>query len=142
MIRISVYVLAIAAIAGFYFASTDPCEARLRVLNESGRTISNLRIATAGGKWQESRDLAFPASQVVTFSDFEPGSYAVHIAFEDGEIISDTLGHLDPRAAFRDTLAIRTGLGAGRFDLKQNVLPCREGFHLRSFLRRALRHFL
>lgn len=140
MIRISFYVLALIALAVIYFAAGRACDVRLTIINESGRTVSALRIATAEGKWEESRDLAASSSRQMAFSDFTAGSYLVHVAFADGEILSDTLGYVDPRAAFRDTLAIRTPSAAKPLALTQNTLPCREPLHLRSFLRRALRH--
>lgn len=137
MIRKYAYALAVPVCAGLYFLSGSACGSRLTVLNQSGEPISSLRIGTPGEKAEESQNLAASASLELSFSGFTAGNYSVEVVFAGGSI-RDTLGYLDPRAAFQDTLAIRPESEKPRLVMAQNTLPCREGFHLRAFIRRAL----
>lgn len=120
-----------------------PCDSRLTVRNGSDMRIADFGIHPAGTDFPPV-PVAIPAfgSEVFHFPEFAEGSYTFHLTLPSGNRILDSIGYLDPRLSFLDTLTLFPEGSDKPYLLKQGIGTCAQKPHIRSIIRRALKELL
>src|SRR3954471_24255555 len=98
--------LLLAPLAGIGYFAQKECDSRITVLNGSGHALTSVRLEAEGVQAQVSENIPAAGEREIVLSGFAAGPYQVKAIFAEGESDSATLGYLDPRTAFRDTLFI------------------------------------